>query len=218
VATAGSEGKLRVYELRTGRLAASHLTPAALQDVDFAADGKLLAAGGLGPDFIVWDVRRERLARTIHHGPAILTIRFSPDRETIATGDFAGNVDFWEAATGRKVGRTLSGQNGPVISVAYVRDGTELVTTSRDGSVRLWDLASGKLVGSPFHVAEAPGWGTAFPGGTRAIAAFASGTGVVWNIDPSAWAAQACEVAHRNLTRREWRDLIPERGFRRVCP
>jgi hypothetical protein len=55
-------------------------------------------------------------------------------------------------------------------------------------------------------------------GGTRAIAAFASGTGVVWNIDPSAWAAQACEVAPDNLTRREWRDLIPERGFRRVCP
>ena len=50
------------------------------------------------------------------------------------------------------------------------------------------------------------------------IAVFGSGTGVVWNVDPAAWRRQACRIAHRNLTRSEWRDLLPRRGYRDVCP
>ena len=92
------------------------------------------------------------------------------------------------------------------------------MTTSGDGSLRLWDLASGKLVGAPFHAADAWGWGTSFPDGTRAIAAYASGVGVVLNVDPAAWKRQACRIAHRDLTRAEWRDFLPQRPYRRVCP
>jgi hypothetical protein len=50
------------------------------------------------------------------------------------------------------------------------------------------------------------------------IAVFGSGKGVVWNVDPTAWRVKACRVANRNLTRLEWRDFLPERGYRRVCP
>jgi cytochrome c oxidase assembly factor CtaG len=42
--------------------------------------------------------------------------------------------------------------------------------------------------------------------------------GVIWNVDPDAWKVQACRVAHRNLTRTEWREFVPERGYRQVCP
>ena len=40
----------------------------------------------------------------------------------------------------------------------------------------------------------------------------------MWDVDPADWSAHACRVAHRNLTRAEWRDLLPERAYRRVCP
>ena len=56
-----------------------------------------------------------------------------------------------------------------------------------------------------------------FPDGKHVISTFADGTGVIWNVDPAAWAAQACTVAHRNLTRAEWRDFLPQRSFRAVC-
>jgi len=217
VGTAGVDGRLRVYDLHTGRSLGSVGAKTSLQDLDFSSDGKLAAAAGLGGDIMIWNVTRRALERTIHHKDAILSIRFSPDGKKIATGDLPGNVDFWDAATGQRVGRTLGGHNGLVLSVTFNPSGTEVVTTSSDGKFRLWDLASGKLVGAPLPGAETGGWGTFFPNGKQVIAVFSTGVGVVWNVDPAAWRAQACRVAHRNLTRIEWRDFLSQRGYRHVC-
>jgi WD40 repeat protein len=112
----------------------------------------------------------------------------------------------------------LGGQNGAVISVTYSPDGTEVMTTSSDGKFRLIDVATGKLVGPPLPGSAAPGWGTFFPDGKQIAATFWDGKGMVWNVDPQAWAAQACRIAHRNLTRAEWHDFLPQRPYRAVCP
>jgi WD40 repeat protein/DNA-binding SARP family transcriptional activator len=217
VATPDDPGLLRVYLLPTGRLIGNVQTKATLQDLDFTPDGSLLATAGLDGNILIWDVRRRILVRRIHHKDAILTIRFSPDGNTVAIGDLAGNVAFWNPANGRQVGRILGGQNGLVLSLAFHPTGSTLVTTSTDGKVRLWDLPSGKLIGAPLPGADTGGWGLFFPDGRHTIAVFNSGTGVVWNTDPVAWKAHACRVAHRNLSRAEWRDFLPEWPHRRVC-
>ena len=103
----------------------------------------------------------------MRHDSPFLSIRFSPNGREIATGDIAGNVDFWDAATGHRVGRTLGGQNGLVLSVTYSPDGKDVVTTSTDGKFRLWDIASGKLVGAPLPGAETGGWARSSPTGGR---------------------------------------------------
>ena len=128
-----------------------------------------------------------------------------------------GNVDFWDVATGRRVGREIGGQNGAVISVSYSPDGKEVMTTSSDGKFRLFDIATGKLVGAPLPGDGAAGWGTFFPNGKQIVVALWSGDGVVWNVDPLAWEAQACRIAHRNLTPAEWHDFLPSRPYRRIC-
>jgi WD40 repeat protein len=218
VATAGIDGKLRVYDLQSRRLVGNEVVRGSLQDLDFSPDGKLIAAASLSGDIAIWSVQRHVPVRTIHHVIALIAIRFSPDGKELATGDASGNVDFWDPATGRQVGRTLGGQNGYVVSVSFNASGTELMSTSGDGKLRLWDLASGKLIGAPLPGAAAGGEGTFFPDGRQMIAVFDSGTGVIWNADPGAWKARACSVAHRSLTRLEWRDFLPGRGYRAVCP
>jgi hypothetical protein len=35
--------------------------------------------------------------------------------------------------------------------------------------------------------------------------------------DPEAWKRHACLVAGRKLTRREWKDALPDRAYRPVC-
>ncbi len=215
--TAGIDGGLRLYDLRTGRRIAHVHVKGSLQDLDFSSNGKLVAAASLSGDLPIWNLARHRLARVIHHRGGLQSIRFSPDGRTIATGDFRGDVEFWDGATGQHVGRTLGGQNGDVLSVTYSPSGAQVVTTSTDGQFRLWDLASGKLVGSPLPGANVGGWGTFFPDGKRVIAVFWSGIGIVWDVDPNAWARQACQIAHRNLTRAEWHDVVPERPYRHVC-
>jgi WD40 repeat protein len=219
VGTAGEDGGIRLYDVRSSRRVATlRHGRSTLQDLDVSSDGRYVAAAGLGERIFVWNVRTRTLARTIDHGHLIFAIRFSPDGKRIATGDDKGSVDFWDVATGRGVGRELRGQNGAVISVTYTPDGTEVMTTSSDGKVRLIDVATGKLVGAPLPGADAPGWGTVFPDGKQIVAAFWDGKGVVWNVDPHAWAAQACRIARRSLTRAEWRDFLPRRPYRRVCP
>ena len=218
VASGGVDGIVRVYELSTGREIGRDRSKGSFQDLDFSPDGKLLAAAGLLPEIVIWNVERRKHERTIQHEDAILTLRFSPDGKTIATGDLPGNVIFWDSVSGRRVGPTLGGHNGLVLSLAFNPSGTQLGTTSGDGKFRLWDVASGKLIGSPLPGAEAGGWGVFGPDGRHLIAVFGSGIGVMWNVDPAAWKRHACRVAHRNLTRTEWRDLLQQRAYRAVCP
>jgi WD40 repeat protein/DNA-binding SARP family transcriptional activator len=208
---------VRLFDLQTGRQIAEAPVQGSLQDLDFSPNGKLLAATGLGDDIVIMDVERRSVVRTFAHPVLKGAIRFSPDGKTIATGDLHGDIDFWDPLAGRQVGRTLGARNGWTGSVSFDRTGTELASTSPDGKIRLWDLASGKLIGSPLPGGDGSGWGTFFPDGKHVISTFADGTGVIWNVDPAAWAAQACTVAHRNLTRAEWRDFLPQRSFRAVC-
>ena len=41
---------------------------------------------------------------------------------------------------------------------------------------------------------------------------------IEWPLDPPTLQRFACQVAGRDLTREEWRDLLPNRPYRRVCP
>jgi WD40 repeat protein/DNA-binding SARP family transcriptional activator len=221
VGTAAQDGNVRLYDVRTGRRVAKLLTVRnqTLQDIDFSSDGKYVAAAGLGEKVYVWDLRSKALVQKIPHGRLIFAIRFSPDGKQIATGDEKGNVDFWDPATGRRVGREIGGQNGGVASVTYSPDGREVMTTSTgDGKFRLIDITTGKLIGEPLPGADIGGWGTFSPNGKEIIATFWSGLGVAWNVDPAAWQRQACRIANRNLTRAEWRDFLPQRSYRAVCP
>ena len=217
VATPDDPGLLRIYELASGRLLGNVRVHGTLQDLDFSSDGKLLASAGLDGDVLIWNVARRHLERTEPSGALIFTIRFAPDGRTIATGGIAGTVDFWNAADGRKAAPPLGGQNGAVISVSYDPTGRELMTTSSDGKLRLWDLRSRKLIGAPLPGSDVGGWGTLFPDGGHAIAVFPDGTGIVWNTNPRDWKAHACRVAHRTLTKAEWRDFLPERAYRPTC-
>lgn len=217
-ATAGIDGMLSVYELRSGRRIGHVRVRGTLQDVDFDRTGTLVAAAGLAGRIVLWDVHRRALVRTIDNNDAILTIRFSPDGNQIATGDLQGRVDLWDVRTGRRAGPALTGLNGAVVSVSYDPSGTRLATTGFDGNVRLWDIASRKAIGSPLAASHDGGWGMFSPSGKNVIVVFGSGLGVVWNVDPAAWADQACGVAHRNLTRSEWADFLPQTRYRPSCP
>jgi WD40 repeat protein/DNA-binding SARP family transcriptional activator len=208
--------RVDVYDVRTGRREAKLGLEGSVSDIDFSPDGKLLVAGDLGAAVTVWNTATwKRLFRTgLPHGGAVFTEAFSPDGKLIASGDSNGTVAFWDAGDGHEVGSTVTGLNGGISSVAFDPSGSTLAVSS-NGTLQLFDVSSRRPIGAP--VSGAGGSTSFLPDGKRVFAVAGDGTALLWNVDPAAWEARACHVAHRNLSRAEWHDFLPNLRYRAVC-
>lgn len=218
LATVGDDAVVRIYNLRNGNYTVVGHYPGSMNDVDFSSDGRLLAAAGFAGQITVWNLEQHKVAYSTPQGAWIQTLRFSPDGKTIAAGNSSGDVEFWDADTGRRLPLQLATVGGSVNSLSFDPSGTRLTTTNGNGSIRLWSLPSGEPIGAPLSVPGTDGWGTFFPNGKQIVAVFGTGAGVVWNVDPARWSAEACRIADRNLTRAEWRAYLPNRPYAKTCP
>ncbi|MCC3406443.1 MAG: pentapeptide repeat-containing protein [Microcoleus sp. PH2017_10_PVI_O_A] len=75
----------------------------------------------------------------------VSSVAFSPNDNTLATGDSSGMVRFWDTSSGREV-LTLKGSTSWVYSVAFSPDGKMLASGSYDKTVRIWDLQKDKCL------------------------------------------------------------------------
>src|SRR4051812_31836481 len=127
--------------------------------VAFSPDGRLLAvASGTVPmeaepagdgqvgEVRLWDLsgRRPRpRASLVGHGYGVVSVAFSPDGNTLASGGFDRGVKLWGVEDGREWA-TLDGHEGWVAAVAFSPDGSILATGSHDQTIKLWDAGLGR--------------------------------------------------------------------------
>jgi WD40 repeat protein len=228
VAIGRSDSIVALYDLRTGRQTNNLVGYGPIDDLDFSRDGRLLATATHGASAFIWNVADESIVSDLHDGVPSLSIRFSPaDDKLVAVGITSSRVVFWKldpthrfqgAWAANRFGQPLTGHNGFVDSLDFSPNGSTLVTLSDDGKLRLWDVATRKLIGAPLPVSNTGGTVHFFPDGKRVLGVFGSGAGIVWSVDPADWAAKACGIAHRNLTRGEWTEFLGRRHYRDVCP
>jgi WD40 repeat protein len=79
------------------------------------------------------------------HTDAVLSVAFSPDARTLASGNADNTIKLWGVASGQLL-RTLTGYTDSVYSIAYSADGRTLASGSDDKTIKLWDVASGQLL------------------------------------------------------------------------
>jgi DNA-binding SARP family transcriptional activator/WD40 repeat protein/energy-coupling factor transporter ATP-binding protein EcfA2 len=167
--------------------------------------------------------------------PNVFQAAFSPDDKMLAVVSSAGPlrsfaVTLLEVASGRRQRPLLPYGSG--VGLAFLDGGRVLVTTSgsRGSQVaQLWDMASLQPIGEPLPAGAlggrwaTQGWGAyvdASPDGKRFVT---EGVGptlgpVLWDADPADWAATACRIAGRNLTRAEWDQYFRGRPYHATCP
>jgi WD40 repeat protein/serine/threonine protein kinase/predicted negative regulator of RcsB-dependent stress response len=131
---AGSDSAL-VWDVASGRELA-RLTGSTVQ---FSPDGKLFAAGSRNT-VRLWDAATwQQVALLGGHTAGVSCLAFTPDGQTLATGDWDGTLRLWDVARKRQVaGRRV--HTAILTCMAFSPDGRRLVTSGGDSIVRLWDV------------------------------------------------------------------------------
>jgi hypothetical protein len=104
--------------------------------------GRMLDAGSRA-------AAQRRTALRLAGGPgqertAIVSVAFSPDGRTIATGDDAGAVRLWDAANGSPVGGAFTGHSSDVLALAFTPDGRGLLAVDDRGILKEHVLDAGR--------------------------------------------------------------------------
>ena len=79
------------------------------------------------------------------HTDYVLSVAFSPDGRTIASGSRDRTIRLWNAETGQEL-QILEGHRNGVTTVAFSPDGRTLASGSWDDYIMLWDANTGKLL------------------------------------------------------------------------
>ncbi len=141
VAVGYRDGKIRLWDLSTGRLESvleGHRGE--VKALAFAPDGQLLASGSRDGTVRLWALPSGQPLRTLT-GPfkEVRCLAFSPDGQTLASGH-AGVALLW-SMQGGEVRSTLKAHKFAITALQYLDEGRTLATAGWDRTVKLWKLA-----------------------------------------------------------------------------
>jgi len=156
LATAGTDGAVRVWDLRARTRARTLRTPlhersghdAVAVALAFSPDGRLMASGHVDGFVHLWDVTQgQELPCRLRHEASVACVAFSPGGETLATGGLDSNLKLWDvaAACAGEARRELYRQPASVTALAWGGDGAWLVTGHANRILRLFDPRTGRL-------------------------------------------------------------------------
>jgi WD40 repeat protein len=185
----------------------------------FSPDGKLLAKSMFDGSILILNPPTGRLMQALASAAGTTSLAFAPDG-TLAAGTPAGTVEFWTPITGKEIGSPLVVASNAVASISFDPTAPLLATAGRgEGTVKLWFTGTLEQQGSALTTDPGASSSVTFePSGDRLLAFADDGSGFAWPTSVSAWEHRACAVAGRNLTRREWSQLVTGHGYATVCP
>lgn len=167
----GATDQAKLWDVATGQLLRTFSGhPSYVWSVAFSPDGsKILTACAYQVN--LWDAATGALLLSIYPCPpggghnAAFSAVFSPDGKMVLTGSDDSYIDesgwfrigrgsatLWNAQTGQEI-RTFAGHVGPVLSVSFSPDGSQILTGSMDGTAMLWDVN-----GAPQNAADPALW------------------------------------------------------------
>ena len=80
------------------------------------------------------------------HTSNVMSVRFSPDGTTLASGSRYDTIKIFSVHGGGATIQTLGEQPGDVNSVEFTSDGTKIVAGNNDGAIKVWDVHNGGTI------------------------------------------------------------------------
>lgn len=134
------EGTETLYDLTTGL--PRQTLPESGGLAAFSPDGKRLATGSWQGTVKLWNPETGELTGILTNATRVISLRFSPDGETLAVCSCIDSLWLYDVATGLRR-PAAHGHAAYVNDAAFSPDGNTLATCSGDQTVRLWSLKTG---------------------------------------------------------------------------
>ncbi|MGI8775575.1 MAG: AAA family ATPase [Actinomycetota bacterium] len=182
LATVGDDGKLKLWDPKTGRSLSTWSGKGSVWGPSFSATGSLLAAAWSDEGIVrVVDPKRGEVITTIHMTGAFDTA-FSADGARLAvTSRDLLEVAVFDLETGRRA-FDLRGDRLPVDAVAWSPDGRFIATAGNGMIARVWEAATGRPL---FTLSAHTGpvftvdWS---PDSSRLVTGGLDGVAIVWDV------------------------------------
>jgi WD40 repeat protein len=140
LASAGQDGKARLWDASGGLLAEVADDAAWVEQLAWSPNGEYLAIGA-GRTVLIVRPSGGAVARVGPHASTITGLAWNRRGDRLAASHYGG-VTIWTARTGNPV-RTLAWK-GSMISLAWSPDGQAVACGEQDASVHFWRLVSGE--------------------------------------------------------------------------
>ncbi|OHV37632.1 hypothetical protein CC117_16775 [Parafrankia colletiae] len=224
VVIGGTDNTVRLGNADTGQLGPPlYRHENVVNAVRFMPDGRTVASASDDGWVGLWDLGTSDPERVDLRGPGPMkSLAISTDGTMLAGGSDDGTVRLWTVsrpAPGQPyrqegTGRTLTGTDQAVVSVAFSPDATLLAGAYTDGSVRVWDTRTGDLYAL---LTGRDASAVVFSAdGSTLITTDHDGNLVTWLTDPDRVANEICAVAPA-LSEEEWSRYMPGDDYRRTC-
>lgn len=143
VATAGYDNRVILWDAISGQAVARGFHDHLANQCAFSPCGGLLVTASSDYSARIWSVPDLRLRALLgSHDDDVEMATFSPDGDRVATSSRDCTAAVFDIA-GRPLAR-FTGHGADVISIAWSRDGEEVVTSSDDGTIRRWNSRTGE--------------------------------------------------------------------------
>lgn len=176
---------IKLYDLQAKSDVSSFSVPAGrnFDLIIFSPDKRYIAVNGPDNDIHLMDLRSGHIVTSFkqEHVEPIMTIAFSSDGSSLASGDLGGVIKLWDTTTGEEK-MTIRGPRQWVWDASFSPDNQLLATTHGTREIKIWDAVTGRELppvttdrGALVHVAF-------FPQGERLVATSRDGRLHIWDV------------------------------------
>jgi len=185
IVTAGFDGKVDLWRaIGSSYRQVSLPSPIDLDGpvwgVDMSSDGSRIAImtnDSYRPQ--VRSAQTGRLLHTLEAANALSAVVFRPGGRQILAGDYNGQIEVWDAATGHRL--RVAGAPGPYIDyVQFNQTGSEFVTASNSGVVTVWSARDYRRLRS-IDACPSPNTASFSPSGSKIVVACGDGSAPVFD-------------------------------------
>jgi WD40 repeat protein len=124
-----------------------------LYSIDIDNKRQIAVIGSKDGSIYLLDLRnKQTLEKFKGHSWQVNSVKFSPQKDILASASLTGEVKLWDLNESKKEGskfseiKSLIAHTGSVISLDFNPDGTMLASASDDRTIQLWNVEYGELL------------------------------------------------------------------------